>query len=647
MIDVKPIEAKLIAANEMYYNTANPIMTDEEYDALKIKLKELSPDSPVLKTVGANVVTTVKQFKHINPMLSLENVFTIVDLKRYFELNGVSSQMLLTMESKLDGLACSIHYTDDKLELATTRGNGVIGEIITPQILAFSNVPKSLPTGITGKREVRGEIIFPYARFIKYNEEQERKGEKPFISARNAAVGSINSKDPLVAAARGCIFVAYTYIGPDSESHEKDMMLLSSLGFNTTSPSVFPFYNIEQMALLAIQQLERRKELGIDGIVFKVNDNNLQTKIGWNNTCPKWAVAFKQNLELAETVVESVDWQVGRMGAITPVARLKPVILSDALISNVTLHNWNQIQSLGLGLGDRILIVRSGGVIPKVNLVLDKAQPPVNITKPINCPVCNSIIKDNEGMLSCSNTVGCKGIQVERLIFACSKEALDIKGIGPEVVRHAFETGQVSTIADLFKPKAAIAFASRFPATAEQTIPKYQSLIKDACKASRAAAIISLCIPTISTVTANQFARSIDSLTELLTLDQTTLVKMGITPVRIQNFLEYIRVPANISLINELDLILEFEPIYSRQDTLAGISFVVTGSFEQLSRKELETFIMNNGGKVVGKVSAKTSYLVVGEGGGGKKDEADKIGVPVLHEDEFIKLMKSKGLTVV
>lgn len=648
MLDYKELEKRILLLNEVYYNTGNSEITDAEYDALKAELKKLNPHSVVFNVVGAEVtVPLVKQFQHVNPMLSLENVFNTEDLIKFFERAGISPNTFINIEDKLDGLACSLHYEDGKLDIAATRGNGTIGEIITEPVSYMATVPKYVDHPLfKGKVEVRGEIIMPREYFDLFNETSAAMGNKTFISPRNAAVGSINSKNPRTAAARGCVFRAYGLYGADTGTHNTDMDLLGSIGFQRVFPNPVRLIELERWIPAAAQRLNERSKHGIDGIVFKIDDKSIQNQLGMNNTAPRWAVAFKQNVEVAETVVETVDWQVGRMGAITPVARLKPVILSDALISNVTLHNWSHIQTLGLGLGDRILIVRSGGVIPKVNLVLDKAKPPVDILKPVNCPSCNSIIKANEGVLSCSNLANCKDVQVERLIFACSKEALDIKGIGPEVVRHAFETGQISTIADLFKPKAAIAFASRFPATAEQTIPKYQMLIKDACKASRTAAIISLCIPTISTVTANQFAKSIDRLPELLTLDQPTLVKMGITPVRIQNFLEYIRVPANINLVNELDLLLEFEPIYSRQDTLNGLSFVVTGSFEQLSRKELETFIMNNGGKVVGKVSTKTDYLVVGEGGGGKKEEADKLNVPTLHEDEFIKLMKSKGLSV-
>lgn len=647
MLDANQLEAKIIACNEVYYNTGNSTISDLEYDALKAKLKELNPNSVVFQTVGAPIqVSAITQFKHINPMLSLDNVFNPDDLHKFFMNAGLPPDTAIDMEDKLDGLACSLHYKNGVLEVATTRGNGLIGEIITPQIQFFDSVPKNIPIDVFGDCEIRGEIVMPIQAFDRYNETATASGGKTFISARNAAVGSINSKDPRTASDRGCVFIAYTFIGNGSVSHYIDMDNLRMVGFFANYTHRLPLYDIHNHVRGAITRLENRREYGIDGIVFKVDDVSIQRKLGMNNTSPRWAVAFKQNIELAETIVEGVDWQVGRMGAITPVARLTPVLLSDAMISNVTLHNWNQIQTLGLGLGDRILIVRSGGVIPKVNLVLDKAKPAVDIPKPTNCPICASIVQDNEGMLSCTNVNGCKGIRVERLVFACSKEAMDIKGIGPEVVRHAFETGQISTIADLFTMKAATAFASRFPATADQNLPKYQELIKQACKVSRESAIIALCINSISTVSARTLAANIDRLPDLLNLTKEELIAMGMTPVRIGNFLEYIRVKENIRLIEDLDLVLEFEPRAAKANKLNSRTYVVTGSFEAFSRKQLEQAIVNNGGKVVGKISAKTDYLICGENAGSKFQEATKLNVPIMHEDEVLKFFKALDITI-
>lgn len=646
MLNIKELEDKILECNKIYYNTGNSNITDEEYDALKAKLRELCPTSIVFQAVGSAIPVTATQFKHINPMLSLENVFNPEDLQKFFALAGLSRDTAIDMEDKLDGLACSLHYRNGVLEVATTRGNGVVGEVITPQIMFFNSVPKSIPADVFGSCEVRGEIVMPNRAFEQYNEAAAAMGSKTFISARNAAVGSINSKNPRTAAARGCVFIAYSFIGSGSVNHYTDMDNLRMVGFSANIPHRFPLYDIDNFARIAAERLERRKEYGIDGIVFKVDDSGIQRKLGVNNTSPRWAIAFKQNTEVADTIIEAVDWQVGRMGAITPVARLTPIVLSDALISNVTLHNWNHIQSLGLGLGDRILLVRSGGVIPKVNLVLDKAKKPVDIIKPAICPMCANPLQDDKGMLSCINVYRCPGVQVERMVFACSKEALDIKGIGPEVIRHAFFSGQLATIADLFKPKAAVAFASRFPVTAEANIPKYEGLIKDACKATRSAAIIALCIPTISTVTANQLANHIDHLTDLLTLDKNTLIKIGLTPVRLTNLLEYVVVPQNAKLINDLDLVLEFEPRAVRMDRLADLTFVVTGSFEEYPRKQLEQTIMSNGGKVVGKVSSKTDYLVCGDNAGSKREEAERHNVPILYEDTFIEFLETKGITI-
>lgn len=646
MNDVNELEAKILEYNKIYYNTGNAVISDEEYDALKAKLRELKPDSIVFNSVGAATTTALaKQFTHINKMLSLENVFTPEDLRKYFTLAGLYNDVSIAMEDKLDGLACSLHYKDGVLDVAATRGNGFVGEIITPQVMHLDTVPNTIPKEFADVCEIRGEIFMPLQAFEAYNARAEATGHKTFISARNAAIGSVNSKDPRTAAVRGCVFVAYTYIGPHSTSHSRDMENLSMLGFKTTMPTVFPLCDIDNFARIASMRLEERRKYGIDGVVFKVNDIATQVKLGFNNTCPKWAVAFKQNIEVAETIIESIDWQVGRMGALTPVARLQSVILSDALISNATLHNWNHIQSLGLGIGDRVLIVRSGGVIPKLNLVLDKANPAVDIIKPTNCPSCNSELMDNDGMLSCINVNGCKAIRLERLIYACSKEAMDIKGIGPEVIRHAFETGQISTVADLFTPKAARAFASRIPSTAEENLPKFMMLVKEASKVSRESAIVGLCINSISTVSARMLASEIDQLTDLLTLSKETLTKV-LTPFKLGNFLEFIKDAENVKLIEALDLVLEFPPRPKTFNGLADMTFVVTGSFESVSRKQIEQTILNNGGKVVGKVSAKTDFLFCGENAGTKFDDATRLEVNILYEKAILGFFKSKRIDI-
>lgn len=641
MLDVQQLETRILELNKIYYNTGNSEISDEEYDQLKAKLRELKPESVVFNSVGADP-NADKQFTHINPMLSLENVFNADDLKRYFATSALPPEAIITMEDKLDGLACSLHYKDGQLDLACTRGNGIVGEIITEQVSFMATVPKQIP--MQGNVEIRGEIMMPYSAFDKYNEAALAQGGKTFISARNAAVGSINSKNPRTAAARGCVFVAYSYLSDDFDTHFEAMNVLTSVGFFTTSPKLFPLANIDTMAIAASMRLEDRKQLGIDGIVFKINHVAVQKKLGMNNTSPRWAVAFKQNTEVIDTVIEMVDWQVGRMGALTPVARFTPVVLSDALLSNATLHNWNHIQSLGLSLGDRVLLVRSGGVIPKVNLVLDKAKEPLPLIKPTTCPSCIQPIKDDDGILSCINIHGCPGIQIERLIYASSKLVFDMDGIGPEVISHAFHTQGLRSIPELLSSKAAAMFASRFPATAEQNIPKYLEIIKRASKSTREAAIMALCIPSISKVMAKQLAEGIDHLTDLLMLDQPTLIKLGLTPVRLNNFLKYIRIPANAKLISDLDLVLEFEPRPVRYDQLEGMTFVVTGSFETMSRTEIEKLIYQHGGKVVGKVSARTDVLVLGDGGGSKHDDALKLSIPIMPESEFFDYLKVMGI---
>lgn len=632
------LEELILKANEAYYNTDTPLYTDDEYDAMKLKLKQTNPNSIVFNIVGCEVNSSNK-YIHKTPMLSLENAFSSDDLKKFFINNGINNDTILCYEPKLDGLAASIHYKNGKYQLSCTRGNGIEGELITNQILHFSNVPKELKENLSF--EVRGEIVLPKKDFDNLNEENILNNKKLYTSPRNVAVGSINSKEHDTAAKRGCIFVAYSLHGLNL-NHSESMQLLTNLGFTTTKPKVFKFSDIDGAINDSISLLtDTNKEISMDGIVFKVDDFNLQESIGLNNTFPKWAVAFKQNVEYGETTINDVEWQVGSGGAITPVAKLDKIYLSEAYFTSCTLHNYANIKKLGLGINDKILMVRSGNVIPMITAVSEKSTNHIPILAPVNCPECNSITINNNDIISCGNPKNCNGVKLKKLIFACSKEAVTIKGIADEVIKHAFDNKMITKISDLYKDEAAFAFASKHPNTAEKNISKFLKLIQESRKTTRERAITSLGIPMISTETSKLIANSIDKLNDILLLDDKQLIEIGITNVRREKFLNYISDEDNISLINELSELFVFEEKETTTDKFKGLNFVVTGSFnEEYPRKDIEKNITLNGGKIQSKVSSKTNYLVLGNGGGSKKSDAIKYGVNIISFEEYIKLLE-------
>lgn len=633
------IEDIILKANDAYYNTGTPLYTDEEYDALKQKLKKIDPNNKVFSLVGAEIHSESK-FIHINPMLSLENVFDSNTLKKFLINNGVKDDTELTYEDKLDGLACSLHYKNGKLINACTRGNGIVGEIILDQIMHFSNVPKTIDCKVP--LEIRGEIVLPKKEFDKLNKIAVENNHKPYTSARNLAVGSIKSKEFDVAAKRGCIFIAYALIGLE-KNHSHAMSYLGGLGFDNTIPQKFKFADIDQHIDDMIRLLENPvKEIGMDGIVVKVDSYALQQEIGLNNTFPKWAVAFKQNVEFGETTVNDVEWQVGSGGAITPVAKLDKILLSEAYFTSCTLHNYANIKKLGLGINDKILMVRSGNVIPMITAVSEKSINHIAIDPPPNCPECGheTVLNEND-ILSCGDPKNCSGVQLRKLIFACSKEGVTIKGIADEVIKHAFENGYIKTIADLYKDDAATAFASKHPNTADKSTPKFLKLINESRKTTRERAITSLGIPMVSTESSKLIANAIDKFSDLVSLNDSKLIEIGITNVRREKFLAYISDIDNINLINELSDIFEFDKKVELAEKLKGLNFVVTGSFDNsYPRKEIEKTISLNSGKVQSKVSSKTNYLILGANGGSKHDDAIRLNIPVITFDEFIKLLE-------
>lgn len=644
----------LLDANSFYHAGRESPLTDEQYDHLRLQLIELERLYPydVLPNTITNKVGHVpigKTIAHTHAMLSLDNVFSDVGLLSFIKsIQERYPGFHLAIEDKLDGMACSLHYSNGRLKYAVTRGDGAMGEIITDAVHFIANVPKIV--AYQNDFEVRGEVVISRPDFETINRDLILANDKPLKSLRNAAVGAMKAKNPTMATQRKCQFVAYDVYGLDSTvvAHDIAMMQLQSLGFKTTKPFVLAgdmLTNTDQIDYFVERLKDTSLEFAIDGIVFKVNEYNVQEVLGFNNTAPHWAIAFKSNDMISETILNDVVWQVGRTGNITPVGHVDPVQLPGVEITNVTLHNQQYIDSLDVCIGDSIGIIRSGQVIPKVVSVIARNSNRKAIPYPLYCPSCYANIRMDGAFMKCTNVFHCKGATAERLIHASSDQCVEIKGVGDEIIKELVERKLISSITDLYKDSMAQLLANRCPNTADSRLSEFQQLITGSRVTSRERAISALSIPNIGTITARTLAAQIDRLTDLLTLTPEQLEVVDIKGVKATYFFAAMAVPYYQELITELDKLLIFEERIKLVPILTDLNFVVSGSFEgTMSRSDIEESIINHGGKLQSKVSSKTDYLILGIGGGSKVKDATRHNVRVINDVEYKDILIARSV---
>lgn len=638
MMELEKTKALYIRANDAYHNTDSPIMTDDEFDVLKQTLIAQGVYT-AMHTVGAAPIGTT--FKHRVPMLSLSNVFT--DTGLYAFLRGVGTNSV-TLEDKLDGLACSITYDNGVLIMALTRGDGTNGEDIMSKVRYMSTVPQVLPDAIN--LEVRGELVIDWVAFHEINAELSLENKPLLKSPRNAAVGAIKRKGQMTP--RGVKFIAYGWIGLDVTDDTAGMTILKGYGFETVwkTDRMSP-HDHQTILAIAQERLHEQTPVQKDGIVIKVDSIDSRNKLGMNNSSPNWAIAYKENSAIADTQLMDVIWQLGRTGAITPVGCLTPMELSGATIDRVTLHNYDEIRRLDLGILDTIRIVRSGQVIPKVTSVTQKADQLVGrpIEKPTNCPECGRPLKEytDGAIMRCEYALPnelehiCKGVAVAKLVYACSKEAVEIKGVSQSIIQDLYYGGHIGHIWDLYSDSMCEHLANRHPQTATMRLPHYTDLIKSSRKCEIHRAVMALNIPMTAEITAKKLAIHIAKLTDLITHSPEQL---GLSGVRATLFKEYIQHPYIQRTITELDQILTYILPDSVGQSLSGKSYVVTGSFDNgLSRREIEQYILKNGGKLQSTVNSKTDALIVGHNAGSKLKSAQTLGVPTYTRDEFMEMV--------
>ncbi|MFP4697038.1 NAD-dependent DNA ligase LigA, partial [Thiohalospira sp.] len=621
--------------NYRYYVLDDPEIPDAEYDRLLRELQALEAEHPELITadsptqrVGAAPVSELGEVAHEIPMLSLANAFSEEELAAFDERIrrelGVDA-VTYTAEPKLDGLAVSLLYVDGELVRGATRGDGTTGEDVTHNVRTIGAIPLRLRgEGWPRRLEVRGEVYMSHAGFHRLNEERRAAGEEPFVNPRNAAAGSLRQLDPRISARRPLAFYAYgtgvSEGGELADSHHESLQRLRGWGL-PVSDEVQRAEGLEECLEYFRRMGERRPQLAfdVDGVVFKVDDRSRRERLGFVARSPRWAIACKFPPEEELTTLRSVEWQVGRTGALTPVARLDPVFVGGATVTNATLHNEDEIRRKDVRIGDTVIVRRAGDVIPEVVGVVESRRPEGAQTpvRPDHCPVCGSEVVrlEGEAVARCTGGLYCPAQRRAALEHFASRRAMDIDGLGEKVIQQLVDRDLVHDVADLYHldaatlqglermaEKSAANLVAALEASKETTLPRF---------------LFALGIREVGEATAAGLARHFGTLERLMAADEEQLQAVpDVGPVVAESVATFFRQPHNRETIDELiacGLHWEEEAVTERAQPLAGQTWVLTGTLEGMTREQGKARLQALGAKVAGSVSKKTTGLVAGE----------------------------------
>jgi len=647
----------------LYYVLDSPEVPDSEYDRLYRELQQLeqkcpdlvTPDSPTQR-VGEQPLKAFSQLTHRIPMLSLDNVFSEDELEAFFkrihDRLERDEELEFNAEPKLDGLAVSLIYEKGLFEQAATRGDGATGEDVTQNVRTIHAVPLRL----TGKAypdllEVRGEVFMPKDGFKKLNKRAVEKGEKTFVNPRNAAAGSLRQLDPKITASRPLAFYSYSTGavegGDIPDTQHKVLSQLQKWGL-PVCPEVKLARGIKGCVDYYdnIQRLRDDLPYDIDGVVYKVNSLDLQRRLGFVARAPRWAIAHKFPAQEEVTYISHVDFQVGRTGAITPVARLEPVFVGGVTVSNATLHNMDEIERKDIRIGDRVFIRRAGDVIPEVVRVVPGSRKK-NVKKiklPEHCPVCGSDIEriEGEAVARCTGGLICKAQRSEAIKHFASRKAMDIDGLGDKLVEQMVESGMIETVVDLYGLRAdQVAGLERM---GQKSAENLITAIDNSRKPALDKLIYALGIREVGEATARSLASSFGNLQLIKETDEDVLQQIqDIGPVVAKHITHFFAQPHNQQVIEQLlkEIDIQLPVADNSKQVLSGKTFVITGTLSEMTRDEARDLLQSAGAKVSGSVSAKTDYLLAGEKAGSKLAKAEKLGVEAIDEARLKELLGS------
>ena len=654
--------------NHAYYVMDQPSIEDSEYDQLFHQLKVLEQkhpdliqiDSPINK-VGGTPLSKFDNITHTVPMLSLGNVFNQEELlafARRIEERLPNQKIQYDVELKFDGLAISLWYENGELIRGVTRGDGETGEVITQNVRTIRNLPKVLASdkgAVPDLLEVRGEVLMPKAGFDKLNAENEAKGEKTFANPRNAAAGSLRQLDPNIAESRPLAFYAYG-IAQCEPAHGINSMSaslewLSNFGF-AVGERHFVCDSIQDVQEKYEQINQERPDLlvEIDGMVIKVDDLKQQQQLGFLSREPRWATAYKFPAVAALTTVENIDWQVGRTGTLTPVARLNPVAVGGVTVSNVTLHNIGEIHRLDVRVGDTVSVYRSGDVIPKVEKVWLEFRPAdvVEVHLPETCPVCSSpvVMPEGEALARCSGGLYCSAQRIEAIRHFVSRKAMDIEGLGDRWAESLLHLDLLKDVADIYHLHEHREALLSIEKMGEKSVQNLIDSIENSKKTTLASFIYALGIRGVGETTARMLANTFQTLDAIRNADLEALKKTpDVGDITAEWIVDFFQAPHNLEVVDRLVAagIHWDAPVAPSRQPLNGQSWVVTGTLSTMGRDEATQLLQALGARVSGSVSSKTKCVVAGEKAGSKLEKAEKLGVSVLNEQEFLALMAEYG----
>ena len=657
--------------NNLYYNEDNPIISDMEYDFLIRELKELEQKYPELleynkngensptEKIGGTASEKFSKVRHRVPMLSLSNTYNISEIEDFDKrvkkiilaenIENNSKELEYILELKLDGLSISLIYENGMLVQAVTRGDGQVGEDVTENIREIPTIPKKLKENIS--LEVRGEIILPISSFNRINQEREDEGEDVFANPRNAASGTIRQLDKTIVAERGLDCYLYYLVNAENygiKTHLESIEYIEKLGFKTTK--IFEKYTDFKKLEEAIDKWhDDRKKLDYetDGLVIKVNNFSLYEILGYTTKSPRWAIAYKFPAEQVKTKLMDVTFQVGRTGVITPVAELEAVNLSGSVVKRASLHNFDEIRRKDIKIGDNVIVEKAAEIIPQVvNVVFDdRTGKEIEIQEPANCPVCNSELAHEEGLvaLKCHNPL-CPEKVKRQIAYFVSRDAMNISGLGDKIVEKFIELGKIKTIVDIYSLKEYREELENLEKMGQKSVDNLINNIEASKNRDFSKVLYALGIPFVGKFNANLLTKNFKNIENLKNQSIENLLSVkGIgdkVAIAVNTFLnnennwKIITDLQNIGLqfaINESDL----KEI--ADNPIKGKNFLATGKLQKYKRNDIKDIILSKGGNYLSAVSKNLDFLIAGEKAGSKLEKAEKLGIRVLTEEEFEK----------